>query len=158
VIGYIDKEEGFSCAFAECQAGRVFVGFHNVPADEVGRKYLLAGEEIEFELVPNAARGRIQSAENVRILTPREPVDIHTYREAGTITQVGPYGDYGFVKREFHCASAFAFLHYKQQMPGSPRLAVGQVYEYGVAPPAPGKNTWKAVGALWLADSEKVAA
>ena len=150
MIGYV-LEEGlkFHCAILLSQAGYALANFNIVPADEVGRCYLCPGEEVEYDAVDNDAK--LLHAVNIRILSPREPVDIHTYREIGVIVQMGPHGDYGFLEREFHSGNPRVYLHHKNQKPGSPRMSKGQVHEYSVEPPIEGKTTWSAKDALWIA-------
>jgi hypothetical protein len=159
MIGYVIPDSiQFHCAIVNCQAGRIVVNFAAVPADEVGRCYLCGGEEVEFDLMDSGRHSKVPHAANIRILSPREPVDIHTYREIGVIVQMGPHGDYGFLEREFHSGNPRVYLHHKNQKPGSPRMSKGQVHEYSVEPPIEGKTTWSAKDALWISKSVEVAA
>ena len=116
----------------------VVVWFANVPRDEADRAYLLPHEEIELGIG------------NIEILSPREPIDLATYREVGRIQMVGgKRSQFAFLDREFF-SGARVFLHANDLVAGSPKLEVGDLYEYALEPPLLHKTVWQAKAAAFV--------
>ena len=88
--------------------------------------------------------------DKVKILSPREPVDLATYREVGRVGMVGGKRSvFAFLDREFFACTP-VFLHATEQFPGNPQFAIGDLYEYGLEPPQPGKKYWRAKDAMFV--------
>jgi hypothetical protein len=148
--GFIIPESvAFNHAFVQSPFGILQVPFSSVPEDEVGRRYLLPGEEIEFEI---SKAGKWRKASTIRILSPREPIDRRIYREIGQIEKMfgHPEPRYAFLVREFF-SNVQIFLGRNEIVSDSSQaLRVGDWYEYGVEPPDDTQRSWQAKDAVFI--------
>jgi hypothetical protein len=147
MIGYIiPKSIQPQCAYVESQEGSILVNCATVPADEAGRRYLLPGDEIEFDIMQDR-QSRIKiRATNVRVRTPREPVNLKTYRELGQVQRVGPYGLYAWLTREFFSIPDIIRLDSKEVKAGE-KFVIGDYWEYSLEPPTDGRTAFDAYAA-----------
>lgn len=149
MIGTV-RTVNFGYAFIGCSAGLIFCHASEMPPDEVGRRYLLPGEKVSFELGQYNGRKR---AVNVSLCVPREPVDLDTYYEEGEVKHVRSRGEYAFVLRPFGGA---VMLHWHNVQSaqsydnGHVKFFPGQQWRYAIAPPLDGDpdNAWLAVNAV----------
>jgi len=121
----------------------IFAHFSAVEEDDIGRKYLLPGESVYFEM---GRHGQHSSpcAVNIRVLSLRDPENLDTYVEEDVIKHLK-----GTVRvwsaDVMRPAGGWVFLH-RDHAKGQ-RMAVGQLWRYHLKPPlAPGLN-WCAVDA-----------
>jgi cold shock CspA family protein len=151
MFGIIQPGVTYGYAFALAQTGeKIFVSFDVVPEDEIGRKWLAEGEEIEFDTVPstNPKKHKHLSALNLKILSPREPVNLDTYRESGYVFRVMGSGGVAFIRRGY--VSANVYLHHTCVRGGkSNAFQEGEWYEYSLLPPND-KPSWRAANAVQI--------
>ncbi len=144
-------------AFIASPGEDFFAHVSEVPTDEVGRRYLATGERIEFDAQQTGKAYRC--AVNVRILSPREPVDPDSYVEEGTVDKVSRHGDFCFVLRPH---GGVAMLHAdsvreveSKYDDGRPYFFKGQVWSYRLTPPLKDEHrAWLAVNACELVAEE----
>jgi cold shock CspA family protein len=147
-------------AFIKCESGEViFAHAAQMQTDEVGRRYLIAGEQVEFEIRKNDKPGRHEHvAANIRILSPREPAPAD-YSEEGTVDKVSRNGDFCFVLRPY---GGVAMLHrdavrqYESKSEdGSPYFFREQVWSFSISPPIIDEHrAWLATDARELCAEE----
>jgi cold shock CspA family protein len=150
-------------AIARSEEGnRVFVRGPEIPADEVGRRFLVRGERIEFDLGmrPGSNREPREQAVNVKLLSPRAPVNPDTHTEEGAVQSVSRKGDFCFIARPDCGDNVFLHIDNVDQCEskyedGTPYFFVGQVWAYRVTPPLSDKQKgWLAVNAKELVAEE----
>jgi hypothetical protein len=131
---------------ADNRNARTFVHATQIPEDNLGRRYLIVGEKIKFDIGFNGGDTRTMAV-NVELLSPRQDDDPAEYWEEGYVERLkGPYG--AIIKRP---PGGWIFLHRDNAVT---RIAFEefQVWRYRVAPPqnfAVGLN-WNAVDAELL--------
>lgn len=149
MTGYV-SEVKFGYVFISCRLGSIFCHASAMPVDEAGRRYLMLGEKISFDLDKHNGR---TVAVNVELLNPREPVDLDSYCEEGTVHNVRNRGEYCFILRPF---GGVAMLHWqnvrscKSKCQYGVKFEYGQMWRYAIEPPLDGdeQRAWRAVDAI----------
>ena len=121
----------------------LFVHFSEIPEDGLGRRYLLVGEDVEFEIAVGSDSR--PCAKHVIPIKPRNEEDPDEYWEEGFVEQLKL--SYGAVLRR--PAGGWIFLH-KQDAKTRVPFAKEQVWRYRVAPPVRSGVNWQAVDAELL--------
>jgi cold shock CspA family protein len=106
MIGKV-RTTNFGYAFIRCEDRNIFCHATQMPVDELGRKYLVPGEAVTFE-IGKGPKGPM--AVNVQLATPREKPDLLGYFEEGAVSKTTAHGYAAFVLRPFGGA---AFLHWE---------------------------------------------
>lgn len=127
---------------------QVFCGPADMPADSIGRKYLLLGESVSFELGSNE-KGKV--AKNIKLLSPRPPVniDIATHREIGTVLIVHR-GDHTCMLKRHGGGLAYLTIRDVREFPAGQRsFQLGQIFEYNIKQrcTTDKRNEWLAINA-----------
>lgn len=128
-----------------------FVPAEQMPMDELGRRYLMPGEEVTF--TPSTGDGRSGQARDIRLVTQRPPV-VGYYEEEGMVKHVAPSGEYCFVERPF---GGVAMLHHRQVCGCNPHdeddkttFVRGQRWAFEIRRPKDITRPWLAVHARQL--------
>jgi cold shock CspA family protein len=130
---------------------RLFFLFKSIiTPNEVNVCYALKDEEVEFEM--GTSRNSRPAAVNVQILSKREPLEIYSYREQGTVWQCNPesavitrpFAENGIMKRDW----CYGFE--TRSKAGNLKFVEGQCFEYSVRPPPPGLRMFECYDAIEL--------
>jgi cold shock CspA family protein len=140
----------FGYAFIHSAGKYFFVHATQMPADDVGRRYLVSGEEVSFTVGQHNGRS---VATNVELLQPRATEDLAGYYEEGQVSKVGHRGEFCYVLRPF---GGCVMLHWKDVKNAQSKCEygikffVGQEWRYEIAPPISGDDTdaWIAKNAV----------
>jgi cold shock CspA family protein len=140
------KNVEFAYGFITGQDGaEYFAPAVQMPFDELGRRYLLPGEEVKF--VPCMGEGRRQQAHDITLVTPRAPHEGH-YVEEGDVCKVGGDGEYAFIRRPF---GGVAMLHHRRvvscklrDIDNRPMFEPGQWWAFEIVKPKDTARPWLA--------------
>jgi hypothetical protein len=124
-----------------------FCPVQNMPADEIGRKYLTAGEWVSFDLYESNKK---LCARNVKVLSPRKPVP-PSYREIGTVIRISPKGDFCFLRRPFFADDVFLSASRAEG-----NFCIGQKFSYKVSAPDYRGRNYHARSARLVSESESI--
>jgi cold shock CspA family protein len=163
------KTVDFGFAFITAHGRDYFVHATEIPCDDIGRRFLLPGEAVEFDVGEHQGR---TCAKNVELITPRAlDYDPKTYFEEGDVVKVHvprvevddfdegecprkiPHGQWCYVLRPF---GGSAYLHWRNvksfqtSWEKGVKFYVGQRWRYAIRPPYSGKenDAWAAVDAV----------
>jgi cold shock CspA family protein len=111
---------------------KYFCHISAMPMDEVGRRFLRPGEYVDFEKKDPVRSGRKTQAWKVRLVQPRDPINVETYYETGELNFIDDSGDWGYVTRPDDGSNLFFNIkQVREWLPESTReLYVGQLFEY----------------------------
>jgi hypothetical protein len=143
LVAYGSKE---MFAFLRSNDGATyFCPVQNMPADEIGRKYLTAGEWVSFDLYESNKK---LCARNVKVLSARKPVP-PSYREIGTVIRISPKGDFCFLRRPFFADDVFLSASRAEG-----NFRIGQKFSYKVSAPEYRGRNYHARSARLVSESE----
>jgi len=128
-----------------------FCSMHEMPEDEVGRKYLKRGEKISFVAI-DTKRGKGAEAASIKLLSDRKLI-YQPYRETGVINSVARKGDFCYLERP---SGPAIFLHIKDCKTRKP-LRAGQQWNYAVAKSTRVAGRWQAIDATLITETESPA-
>jgi len=123
----------------------IFVHFSQITEDNLGRRYLLPGDSLEFDI--GFAEGDTRpTAVNVRLMNPRPEEDPAKYWEEGFVERITCHGCAAIVRRP---CGGWLFLH-RDNAKTRIGFAKEQVWRYRVAPPQTLYVNWQAIDAEFL--------
>ena len=148
LVAYGSKE---MFAFLRSNDGATyFCPIQNMPADEIGRKYLTVGEWVSFDLYESNKK---LCARNVKVRSARKPVS-PSYREIGTVIRISRRGDFCFLRRPFF--SDDVFLSAFRVEGGRFRFRIGQKFSYKVSAPEYLGRNYHARSVRPISESESI--
>jgi hypothetical protein len=146
----------FAFLFDEMTNERFYCEHRFYPEDSVGRKYLLGGEIVSFEISEEGTKGNNRNAKDVCLISTRRPPP-ENYRETSTVVHVSAHGNYCFLDRN---QGDNIFLHNKNvakhsRQPGRVVFELGQIWEFGVERTVQQGHGWRAIEAVETQPTEE---